>query len=98
MQVILKRNWFSPRGRFRFKGKGTSQEVPDSLREYLPSDAVVVEKKTEPKAEKVVDTFSEHNKLREMDIERAAGHAEDTAREQAEETKRRPGRPKKQKE
>jgi hypothetical protein len=43
MRVILKRNFFSSVGRFRANGK-TPIEMPDSLIDKLPKDAVVVEK------------------------------------------------------
>ena len=44
MQVLLKRNWFTPIGRFKKSAtkKGPPVEIPDSLRGRLPSDAVIV--------------------------------------------------------
>ncbi|KKK67432.1 hypothetical protein LCGC14_2954110, partial [marine sediment metagenome] len=44
MKVLLKRNWFTPLGRFKKSAtkKGPPVEIPDSLRGRLPSDAVVV--------------------------------------------------------
>lgn len=45
MQVLLKRNWFTPIGRFKKSAtkKGPPVEIPDSLRGRLPSDAVIVD-------------------------------------------------------
>ena len=45
MQVLLKRNWFTPLGRFKKSAtkKGPPVEIPDSLRGRLPSDAIVVD-------------------------------------------------------
>ena len=45
MQVLLKRNWFTPIGRFKKSAtkRGPPVEIPDSLRGRLPSDAVIVD-------------------------------------------------------
>ena len=45
MQVLLKRNWFTPIGRFKKSAtkKGPPVEIPESLRKRLPSDAVIVD-------------------------------------------------------
>lgn len=41
MKVILKRNLFTPRGRFRSDGKNAI-DFPDDLAKHLPKDAVIV--------------------------------------------------------
>ena len=45
MQVLLKRNWFTPFGRYKKSAtkKGPPVEIPESLRKRLPSDAVIVD-------------------------------------------------------
>ena len=47
MQVLLKRNWFTPIGRFKKSAtkKGPPVEIPEALRGRLPSDAVIVDDK-----------------------------------------------------
>ena len=44
MKVLLRRNWFTPLGRFKKSAtkKGPPVEIPDSLRGRLPSDAIIV--------------------------------------------------------
>ncbi len=87
MKVILKRGWFAPGGR-RFR-KGVVDhawvEVPDHLREHLPSDAVVLpEDHVEPKAPREPDTLSEAAALYGADPDRAAGEAAEKVKEKAE--------------
>ena len=51
MQVILRRNWFSPQGLIRKSARksGPPVEIADALRPFLPSDAVVIEKFLTPR-------------------------------------------------
>lgn len=98
MQVCFKRTWFSPRGRFRFKGKNIYQEVPDKFLKLLPSDAHVLEDKEKVSSvveEASPDTFSEMNKLHEEDVFRAEAEATARIQEQAEKAAPTRGRPKK---
>lgn len=77
MWVKLKRNWFTPKGRFR-AGR-YPVEVPDELRDILPPDALVVKTKEVVEEEESHDTFSEHNKLYEQDATRAELEATEKA-------------------
>ena len=69
MEVLLKRNWFNPKGsRMRVVGKGTVHTMPDEWEPDLPSSAVIL-KEDAPVvpliSSKEPDTFSEMNKLQE---------------------------------
>ena len=78
MRVLLKRNWFSPRGKRYRKSVPASHpvEMPDELLDNLPSDAVVVEDDyEEPEPEKAPETLSEVAKLHGADPERASAEA-----------------------
>jgi hypothetical protein len=48
MKVILKRDWFDPEGNRHRHLKGAVIEVPESLRDALPKDAVVLDAKHVP--------------------------------------------------
>ncbi len=85
MKVILKRTFFTPKGRFRasLTKKGPPVEIPDEYREILPSDAKIVDDDyIAPKIEEGPQTLSEAAKLAGLDMERAV--AEDAARVLAE--------------
>ena len=70
MKVLLKRNWFNPKGyRMRVTGKGTEHEMPEEWRDQLPSTAVILSDEEAPVipliSNKEPDTFSEMNKLQD---------------------------------
>lgn len=44
MKVELKRNWYTPRRRLYLKGV---HEIPDSMKDILPSTAVILEEEPE---------------------------------------------------
>lgn len=102
MQVILKNDWFNSFG--RFKKSSAPQELPDSLKEALPSTAVIIEANTivEPEPD-IKDIYranvgKDFNELVNADAERANSDAYAEALEKADkpvEEKRGPGRPKK---
>ncbi len=70
MQVLLKRNWFNPKGsRMRVTGKGTVYEMPEEWKELLPSSAEIIEEHAPViplVSTKEPDTFSEMNKIAEL--------------------------------
>lgn len=86
MKVLLKRTWFTPRGRFRRSVPANRPvEVPDELRKLLPSDAEIVgDDYKEPKPEKVAETLSEAAAQYGADPDRASAEAADAAAEKAE--------------
>ena len=91
MRVLLKRTWFSPRGRRFRKSIPVSHpvEVPDDLLDSLPSDAVVVEEDyVEPEPSKEPETLSEAAKRYGADPERASAEAAGEAIEDAEADRR----------
>lgn len=80
MQVLLKRNWFTPIGRFKKAAtkKGPPVEIPDSLRGRLPSDAVIVgeDHVSEPQDADSTMTVAEAAMSQGLDPERASKEAE----------------------
>ena len=81
MKVILKRTFFTPKGRFRasLTKKGPPVEIPDEYREILPSDAEIVDDDyVAPKVEEGPQTLSEAARAAGLDIDRVS--AEDEAR------------------
>ncbi len=86
MKVILKRGWFAPGGRRFRKGinVGGWVEVPDHLREHLPSDAVVLpEDHVEPKAPREPETLSEAAALFGADPDRISVEMAEEVKEKA---------------
>ncbi len=67
MEVLLKRNWFNPKGyRMRVVGKGTVHTMPDDWKDLLPSTAIILEEDAPVVpliSSKEPETFSEMNKL-----------------------------------
>ncbi len=82
MEVLLKRNWFNPKGsRMRVVGKGTVHTMPDEWEHLLPSTAVIVTEDAPVvplKGSKEPETFSEMNKIQELKRDTAEAIAEDT--------------------
>ncbi|KKN58462.1 hypothetical protein LCGC14_0551940 [marine sediment metagenome] len=81
MKVILKRTFFTPKGRFRasLTKKGPPVEIPDEYREILPSDAKIVDDDyVAPKVEEGPQTLSEAARSAGLDVDRVS--AEDAAR------------------
>ncbi len=81
MEVLLRRNWFNPKGsRMRVTGKGTVHTMPEEWRNLLPSTAVIQDETApvEPLVEtKEPDTFSEFNKLHQNRRDTAEAIQED---------------------
>lgn len=82
MKVLLKRNWFNPKGhRMRVTGKGTVFDMPDEWELLLPSSATIL-KEDAPVVpligSKDPETFSEMNKLQDGLRDTAEAIAEDT--------------------
>ncbi len=88
MKVILKRNFFAPGGeRFRkgFNSIGGWVEIPDRLREHLPSDAMVLpEDYVKPKAAREPETLSEAAALFGADPDRISVEMAEEVKEKAE--------------
>ncbi len=82
MEVMLKRNWFNPKGnRMRVRGKGTVYTMPDEWEKLLPSTAVIVTEDAPVVPlirSKEPDTFSEMSKMQELRRDSAEAIAEDT--------------------
>lgn len=82
MEVLLKRNWFNPKGnRMRVVGKGTVHTMPDEWEDLLPSTATIITEDAPVVpliSSKEPDTFSEMNKLQELKRESAEAIAQDT--------------------
>ncbi len=82
MRVLLKRNWFNPKGnRMRVTGKSTEFDVPDEWEKLLPSSAVILEEDAPVVpliSSKEPETFSEMTKMQEMRRDSAEAIAEDT--------------------
>ena len=84
MKVLLKRNWFNPKGyRMRVEGAGTVHECPEEWRDLLPSTAVILDDEAAPVvplevADDGPDTFSEMMKMEEMKIPTAESIAQET--------------------
>ena len=83
MKVLLKRNWFNPKGnRMRVTGKGTVfPDMPDEWRDKLPSTAVILDEDAPViplVSSKEPETFSEMNKLQDGLRDTAEAIAEDT--------------------
>ena len=103
MQVILKNDWYNHFG--RFKKSSVPQEIPNSLKELLPSTAIIIEKNTIVEREPDIRDLYKNshieqaqNELLKADEERVASDAYAQALESADEPveeKRKPGRPKK---
>ena len=88
MKVLLKRNWFTPLGRFKKSAtkKGPPVEIPDSLRGRLPSDAVVVNDDgtlIPPIEEDDTKTIAEAAEAEGMDVARVSAEAESKVYEDA---------------
>lgn len=81
MEVLLKRNWFNPKGnRMRVVGKGTVHSMPDEWVDVLPSTATIVTEDAPVVplvSSKEPETFSELNKLMELKRESAEAIQED---------------------
>ena len=92
MKVLLKRNWFTPFGRFKESAtkKGPPVEIPDSLRGRLPSDAEIVDDKDVVLADPVdeIVTLSEAAAAEGMDMVRLAADNEQHVRDLADGTVR----------
>ena len=87
MKVLLKRNWFTPFGRFKKSAtkKGPPVEIPDSLRGRLPSDAEVVDDESVVIADngaKIV-TLADAAEAEGMDVARVAAEAQAQVHEDA---------------
>ncbi len=82
MKVLLKRNWFNPKGyRMRVVGKGTEFDMPDEWKDQLPSTAIIVDEEAPViplVSSKEPETFSEMNKLQDGLRNTAEAIAEDT--------------------
>jgi hypothetical protein len=82
VEVLLKRNWFNPKGyRMRVVGKGTVHTMPDEWEELLPSTAIIVTEDAPVVpliSSKEPETFSELSKLQELKRDSAEAIAEDT--------------------
>lgn len=88
MKVLLKRNWFTPFGRFKKSAtkKGPPVEIPDSLRGRLPSDAEIVDDNVAIVGETLLRetvTLSEAAAAEGMDIVRLAADNEQHVRDLA---------------
>ncbi len=85
MEVLLKRNWFNPKGsRMRVVGKGTVHTMPEEWRDVLPSTATIIEEDAPVVpliSSKEPDTFSEMNKLQGLRRESAEAIQEDATLE-----------------
>ena len=87
MKVLLKRNWFTPFGRFKksVTKKGPPVEIPDDLRGRLPSDAEIVDD-AKPVYEAVAEptmTMAEAAATEGMDVARMSVEAENKIHEAA---------------
>ena len=82
MKVLLKRNWFNPKGnRMRVTGKGTVYDMPDEWENLLPSTAAILVEDAPViplVSSKEPETFSEMNKLQDGLRNTAEAIAEDT--------------------
>ena len=92
MKVLLRRNWFTPFGRFKksLTKKGPPVEIPNSLRNRLPSDAEIVDDDKsvyETVAEHTV-TMAEAAEAEGMDMARLAAENEQQVRDLADGTVR----------
>ena len=90
MQVILKRTFFTPKGRFRasLTKKGPPVEIPDEYRDQLPSDAKIVgDDYVAPKVEEGPQTLSEAAKMAGLDVARVAAEQEAKIIAEADEAK-----------
>ncbi len=85
MEVLLKRNWFNPKGnRMRVVGKGTVHSMPEEWRNVLPSTATVIEEDAPVVpliSPREPETFSEMNKLQERRRDTAEAIQEDATLE-----------------
>ena len=85
MEVLLKRNWFNPKGyRMKVYGKGTVHTMPDEWKEFLPSSAIIIEEDAPVVpliSSKEPETFSEMNKLQERRRDTAEAIQEDATLE-----------------
>ena len=91
MLVILKRLWFDPLGHRHRRSIPADNPIvlDDSLREFLPNNAKVVDDDYVPSAApESPETLSEGAMLLGADPDRAAGDSEDIARKKAEDFKR----------
>jgi hypothetical protein len=90
MRVLLKRTWFDPQGHRHRRSipADNPTELDDNLREFLPSDAKVVDDDYKPRtAPKAPDTLSEAADLLGADPERAAAEAASEAEAKADKFK-----------
>lgn len=93
MEVILKRNWSTPAGYFKAgPNDGDATTIPDTLRDQLPSDAVIVEDTAAHQAAKERrrggrPTPAEPNPAHNADIGRAQTDAANKAEAEAEATR-----------
>ena len=87
MKVLLKRNWFTPFGRFKKSAtkKGPPVEIPDSLLKRLPSDAEIVDDEgvVVPKLVDEGMTMREAAEVEGMDVARVSAEAEAIVHENA---------------
>lgn len=75
MLVLLKANWFAPDGDF-YKKDASGTEVPDKLAKFLPSSAKKLNAPVAVAAEAAPS-------MRDLDLDRASGAAEDGAIDKA---------------